>query len=178
MKHKKLVPGVMVTLLPFISHVAYADWATKVEDDVFTSGSKAMMIDIKPELNGVVFDCSKDILKVSYLERDDTTDLPENIPAELVFKVDQNAPVTFNAYTIIRNSNYFGVSSGTTTEERSIKLLLNELKLAHRHVLVGIHYLINDRKYSYTFDISGSTTAVNQFTKACNIDLSGSPQKS
>ncbi|SMG62022.1 hypothetical protein [Cedecea sp. NFIX57] len=177
MKNRKWSYSLLTALLSLVSHAAFAGWSTHVEDDVFTGGQKAMLVDVKSELNGVVFDCSKDHLKVSYIESGDTTDITDGIQAELVFKVDQSKPVKFDALTTTRNNNFFGVKSAENDD--SLKLLLSELKAASHHILVGVHYLQSDQKYSYTFDTIGSAKAVNKFVKACEIDLSGiSPQKS
>lgn len=176
MKNKRLGFGLMAIGLSLVSGYASADWATQVEDDVFSGGHTAMMGGGENELNGVVFDCSKDKLKVTYIERADTSDITEGIDVDLIFKIDQNPPIKFNAQTEIRNNNYFGV---TANDNDSLKVLLSQMKTASHKMLVGIRYPQNDNKSSFTFSAVGSTAAVSKFVKACEIELPAGPaQKS
>ncbi|EHM48877.1 hypothetical protein [Hafnia alvei] len=174
MKNKMLSIGLLGMLLA--SSSAFAEWATKVEDDAFSDSHTAMMFGAETELNGVAFDCSSDGISVSYIEQADTKKVTAGLPVDLVFKVDDNSPIKFKAQTAIRNNNYFGITADTPDE---LKILLAQLKQAKRRVLVGIKSSLNDQKMSFELSSIGSTTAVNKFIKACNIELpTASPKKS
>lgn len=151
-----------------VSSSAFADWATKVEDDAFSDSHNAMMFGAESEMNGIAFDCSKDELSVSYVEQADTKKVTPGVPVDMVFKVDDNSAIRLKAHTTIRNNNYFGITTDTSDE---LKILLAQLKQSKRRLLVGIKSSLNDQKMSFELSAAGSTVAVNKFTKACGIEL-------
>ncbi|EEA1793781.1 hypothetical protein NFS79_004575 [Salmonella enterica] len=164
----KINTGILVLGLMLISGSAFADWGTRVEDDAFSDGHTAMMFGAEIAMRGIAFDCSNDTLSVSYIEQADTKDVVDGIPADLVLKVDKNPSVKLKAQTVARNSDYLGVKADNADE---LKVLLAQLKQAKRQVLVGVRFPDADKKMSFTLNTVGSTTAVNKFIKACNIDL-------
>lgn len=176
MKKKYFSLGVLSIALSITSAAAFADWAVEIEDDVFTGGQKAMLIGAEHELNGVVVDCSKDELKVTYIERSETKNITEGLPVEMIFKVDQSSPIKFDAQTVVRNNDYFGIESD---DSDNLKLFLSQLRNAKQKILIGIRYPHNDSKASFTLSASGSTASVSKLVKACEIELPGNnPQKS
>ncbi|EAT6024883.1 hypothetical protein GZ440_003556 [Salmonella enterica] len=164
----KINTGILVLGLMLMSGSAFAEWDTKVEDDAFSDGHTATMMGAESLLNGVAFDCSSDSLSVSYIEQADSKKVTENIPVDMLFRVDGNEPVKFNGHTVVRNNNYYGIVGNDVD---AIKVLLAQLRQAKRRILVGIKSQENDKKMSFSLNASGSTTAVNKFIKACNIDL-------
>jgi hypothetical protein len=161
----------VAALLSIVSTPALADWATKVEDDIFTGGEKATLAGIEDDDSGIVFDCTKNDLKVNYIERSNASDLTEGIPVELLFKIDQNSPIKLNGQTEIRNSNFFGLSVGGSETSDDLKTLLDQIGNARHKILFGYRYPSDGHKASYTFGTSGSAVAVSKFVKACEIDM-------
>jgi hypothetical protein len=171
---KNRVLSTALSGLLFVSASAFADWATKVEDDAFSDSHNAMMFGAETEMNGVAFDCSKEELSVSYIEQGDTKKVTPGMPVDMVFKVDENSAIKLKAHTTIRNNNYFGITADSSDE---LKLLLAQLKQSKRRLLVGIKSSLNDQKMSFELSATGSTVAVNKFTKACNIELPATTPK-
>jgi hypothetical protein len=168
MSKKKLIISVLAVGLSLVSGYASAEWNTKVDDDVFTGGHTAMLAGGDTALNGVIFDCAKDKLSVTYIERGETKDVTEGVPVNMVFKIDQNPPIKFDAFSEVRNNDFFGIKAENND---AIRLLLNQLRAAKHRVLLGVQSVTNEQKQSYAFSTEGSSGAVNKFIKACEIDL-------
>ncbi|ATF92820.1 Uncharacterised protein [Cedecea neteri] len=169
MKGIKLVSGLTTTLL-LISHVALADWRTKVSDDVFTGGHTGLMLGTETEEKGLILDCTKDSLSLSYFEKDDTGDVTEGLPVDLVLKVGANAPIKFLAQTEARNTTIFAIK---TEQSDLVKIFLSQLKTLKGNILVGIKYQQNNDKITRELKGAGSGVAASRFVQACEIDMSG-----
>lgn len=168
MKSKVSLLSLMVIILSLSSGSAFANWQAEVNDDVFSGGHTSILIGKEDDLNGVVFDCSKGKLEVTYVEQETAIGSREHVSVDLVFKVDQNPPIKLDGHTIMRNSNYFGVIAENGD---AIRLLLSQLKVASHALLVGVKYPQNDLNMSYSFDAGDSAVTVNKFIKACEIAL-------
>lgn len=152
-----------------VSPIAHAQWVTNTEDDLFSGGKKAMMLGEVSSANGaIVFDCTKDKLKAAYVEMDKTTELTSELPMDLVMKVDGNNAVKLDANLSRRNVQSIQIESN---DSDALKTLLKQLKEAKSKVLVGAQTKDGGNQHSFTANVSGSTTAVNSFVKACEITL-------
>lgn len=172
MKKTTIGAAIFAVGLSMVSGSAFAEWGTKVEDDAFSDSQNAIMVGANEQSdNGgaIIFDCSKDKLSVSYLEpMTNPKDVVDDIPFELVFRVDSNAAIKLNGKSAIRNKEYWGIVNNNADE---LKQLLAQLKQSKRRLLVGVRAIINDKKLSFSIGSTGSTNAVNTFVKACGIEL-------
>ena len=152
-------------VMPF----AHADWATRVDDDVFTGGHKAMMLGLLGSTNNVlIFDCSRSVLDIAYVEQDSSTQDIDGLPVDLVVKIDSAPIVKFDAILSRRNSTTIQAKS---EDAASITSVLKALQTAKSKVIVGIQSKAGTNQQSLTGNIYGSTASVNDFTKACEIKL-------
>ena len=124
------------------SPIAHAQWVTNTEDDLFSGGKKAMMLgEVSSDNGAIVFDCTKEKLSAAYVEMDKSTESLSEVPMDLIMKVDQ------------------------------LKTVLKQLQGAKSKVLVGVQTKDGGNQHSMSANVSGSTTAVNSFIKACEISL-------
>ncbi|WP_196010546.1 hypothetical protein [Citrobacter amalonaticus] len=152
-----------------ISPIAHAQWVTNTEDDLFSGGKKAMMIGEVSSANGaIIFDCTKDKLTAAYVEMDKTSESTAEIPMDLIMKVDGNSAVKLNATLSRRNVQTVEIA---TEDADQLKTLLKQLKDAKSKALIGAQTKDGGNQVSFTANVSGSTTAVNSFVAACEIEL-------
>ncbi|EBV5083242.1 TPA: hypothetical protein G8V61_004045 [Salmonella enterica] len=168
MKNQKVKIILLMLALSMASGSAFAEWFTRVQDDAFSDGHTAMMISSQNSMRGITFDCSSETLSVSYIEQTGSRQITEDSPVNMLFRIDGGTPIKFNAHTTIRNSKYLGIIAD---DADGLKTLLAQLRKAKSQVLLGLQSPGDDDKMSFTFNATGSTTAVNKFIKACNIDL-------
>ncbi|RPE03097.1 hypothetical protein BBB56_06785 [Candidatus Pantoea deserta] len=154
----------MATLV--ISCSAQADWAAQVEDDIFSGGKQAMLLGTIADANGVTFDCTHDTLSMAYIEKGSLSS-ESSVPVTMIVKVDNNAPVRFEGAFSKRNEEYLQAS----TSVGDIKKVLSQLKQAKSKMLVGLSFDAVNKKMSFTADVEGSTKAVNEFAKACELNI-------
>lgn len=62
------------------------------------AGHTTVLISAEDGLNSVVFDCSKNKLKVTFAEQSSIKNSDKVVPVELVFKVEQRNSMTFDAH--------------------------------------------------------------------------------
>lgn len=149
--------------------VAYADWATKTDDDVFSGGKSAMMLgELSSIMSNAVFDCSENKLTFSLVEEDNNSKLDEPTPVDLFVKIDGDEVIKLNALLMRRNSRFIGAES---SDKNNIINLLNQLQSAKKKFIVGIQGKGGESKQSYSGDVINSTNAVSNFVKACKISL-------
>lgn len=165
---KKIKIGAVGMLLISLSPLAHAEWLTKVDDDIFTGGHTAMLLGTDSGDNGIILDCTKDSLLLSYVEHGDTKNVTEGLPVDLLLKVGDAKPLKFAASTGVRNNDTFALKANDADLIRSF---LAQLRVSNGKILVGIHYPQNDAKITSTFTSTGSTAAVGKFIKACEINL-------
>lgn len=151
------------------SPIAHAQWVTNTEDDLFSGGKKAMMLGEVSSVNSaIIFDCTQDKLTVAYVEMDKSTESLSEIPMDLIMKIDNNAAVKLDATLSRRNVQSIQIESDASEQLRT---LLKQIQAAKSKVLVGVQTKDGGNQHSITANVSGSTTAVNSFVKACEITL-------
>lgn len=173
MKKKLLLSAVGLFSLA-VSSMANAEWLTKVGDDVFTGAHTAILLGVGDGGIGsdILLECAKDHITLSYVEPRDTKKVTEGLPADLLIKTGNNVPVKFSAVTAVRNESTFALE---TKDTEQIKHVLSQLRSEKGEVLVGMHYPMNDFKFSFSVSAVGASHAVGRFISACNIEL---PDKS
>lgn len=152
----------------FASFSASAQWVTSTEDDVFSGGQKATMFVSVNDYNGdqaFVFDCTKDELSFSYIEK--SPDLGQlKIPVKMVVKIDSGAIINIDGETAQRNSEY---SEITSSDRESILKIMQEASKAKSKIIVGLSVPEIDVKQSYSANVVGSKKAIDKFMAACEI---------
>lgn len=152
-----------------ITSTAYARWVTNTDDDLFSGGKQAMMLgEVSSQNSAIIFDCTKQSLKVSYVEMDKTSEVTSDIPMDLILKVDANSPVKLDATLSRRNVQSIQISSN---DDEQIKTLLKQIKDAKSKILIGFQTKDGGNQISLSGNASGSTVAVNSFVNACEITL-------
>jgi len=163
---KKILIAGLVVAISISSFTARAEWIAKVEDDLFSGGKQAMLAGSISPMAGIVFDCTKDSLSMAYIEKG-----PFNaqgpIPVTMIVKIDGNEPVKFEGAFTKRNDEYIQAS----TNQEGIDQVLGQLKQAKSKMLVGLNVESINKKMSFSADVVGSTSAVNDFAKACEIKM-------
>lgn len=167
--NKRILLKCSLLLTTLVMPLAHADWATRVDDDVFTGGHKAMMLGLLGSTNNaLVFDCSKNVLDIAYVEQDSSTQDIDGLPMDLVVKIDAAPVVKFDATLSRRNSTTIQAKS---EDEGAITEVLKSLQTAKSKIIVGVQSKAGTNQQSLTGNIYGSTTSVNDFIKACEIKL-------
>lgn len=152
-----------------LSPIAHAQWITNTEDDLFSGGKKAMMLgSLTSSTGAIIFDCTKEKLTAAYVEEDKSSDEVPNLPMDLIIKVDENAATKLDASLSRRNAQSVQIKSD---DSEKITQLLKQLQDAKSKVLVGMQTKDGGNQSSFSANVSGSTAAVNNFTKACEITL-------
>ncbi|WP_334677549.1 hypothetical protein [Klebsiella pneumoniae] len=168
MKKVRLINAALAAVL-LTSFASHAQWLTKVDDDLFTGGKKALMIgDLSSSNSGLIFDCTKNKLSVAYVETDKSSDSVPAIAMDLIIKVDGNPANKLEASLSRRNAQAIEVS---TDDAEKITAVLKQLQNAKSKVLVGIQTQDGGNQSSFSGNASGSTAATNSFIKACEISL-------
>lgn len=154
-------------LYPF---VASAIWTTSTEDDIFTGGKKATTVASIGDSygdNAIIFECTKNNLKFSYIERASDPSKAEGAAVDLIVKIDSGDVKRMNGIVSPRNSNYVQV---TADDRDTIIQILKESAKAKSKMVVG---LSNESigQSSFTVNAVGSSKAVSQFVTACEIPI-------
>lgn len=150
-----------------LSGAVNADWYASIEDDIFSGGKKAMLLGGVGPGHSLAFDCAEGELTAALLEEGAWTQSDSPLEATLLIKVDDNAPVQFNAGYGERNPKYRQVIS----HDRDTTLkALKEIQAAQDKILVGIKFVAMDSKWSGTAPVTGSTREVGRFLEACKLN--------
>ncbi|WP_153011149.1 hypothetical protein [Pseudomonas oryzihabitans] len=150
--------------IPFI---AEASWTTVVRDDLFSDGKSAMLYGEVDRSHSLVFDCDSEELKMSLLEVGTWHEGMTGTVGKFVVKVDDLEKRVYDVSFYKRNEQQVAVG----TSDEAIKNTLREIKAAKSKVLVGLAIPAIDSRWNSSADAIGSTTSVEKFTKACNIQL-------
>nr|ELR5039325.1 hypothetical protein [Providencia stuartii]ELR5082446.1 hypothetical protein [Providencia stuartii] len=151
----------------FASYSVNAAWITNVEESIFGDNKANMIGEIKNSKAAIVFQCDKDNLRISYVELGSDKKINPT-PVTLLMKIDDGNVIDFQAVLGRKNSE---AVAATADDKEKIILLLQQLKIAKKKFLAGISVDDSDFKQSFSGNVSGSTTAVNKFITACNINL-------
>ncbi|OWF84500.1 hypothetical protein B4907_07685 [Yersinia kristensenii] len=151
-----------------LSPLAYAQWGTVVDDDLFTGVKSYLAGDLRGNSSALLFDCTSNTLSISYIEKHTQKESDSVIPLNLIVKVDADEAQKMNAQSGMRNSNYMGI---TSDDKEKIIPILKSLQQAKNKFLVGVETKDGGHQYSNSGVVAGSTKAVDQFIKACGITL-------
>ena len=160
MKRLFLIP---LLIIPLLSNAA---WNTKVEDNIFDEKSALLIGEIRGVQSFMIFECKGDDLYLSHVEESNSTETKVR-PVTLLFKVDDNKPIEFNAIFKRRNPNYV---EAVTKDTDSIMNALHQLKSAKSKYMTGITVKGTDFRVSFTGDVYRSTISANSFMSACKIN--------
>lgn len=163
MKKKVLI----ALLIGNIIGMAQAQWNTTIKDDLF-AGKKAIMIGKLNNDSVLYFECQRDQLPtLAFLlpEKDAPRDL--NIPVDLVIKVDDKDIIQGDG-TIQRRNDYY---IHTYADNIDLFHTLKDIRDAQQKILVGYQIKGTNANDSFSGNVRGSTASVNQFIKACNLNL-------
>lgn len=145
---------------------AYAEWETKTEDDLFNGGKSAMMIATLNSQAAVAFDCTKESLKMAYLEADKNPSVSD-VQVNMIVKIDSNEVLKFSAKPRVRNNQAIEIY----TDQDDVLKVLSQLRDAKSKFQLGLAIPGTDKKSSFSMGVTGSTGAVNSFIGACEIKL-------
>lgn len=155
-------------LIGNIIGVAQAQWNTTIEDDLF-AGKKAIMIGNMNKGSALYFECQQNQLPtLAFLlpEKDAPRDV--NIPVELVIKVDNRDVIRGDGIIQRRNDHYVH----TYADNLDLFQVLKDIRDAQQKILVGYQIKGTNANDSFSGSVRKSTASVNQFIKACNLNLS------
>ena len=159
----------LVSLIIF-SGVAFAQWTTSSEDDIFTGGKKATMVvslGNYNDSNALIFDCTKNDLTFAYVERSNEPEKATNIPVDMIVKIDSGEIKKMQSGFEQRNDKY--IQAGVSDKD-VITQILKEASKAKSKMIVGLSSDVIGQ-HSVTASVSGSSKAVTQFAAACEISL-------
>lgn len=161
--------GILLPIfIVFVSFSASARWVTSSDDDVFSGGQKATMFVSLNEYNSeqaFVFDCTKDDLSFSYIEKSPNLGKVK-ILVKMIVKIDSGAIINIDGETSQRNSEY---SEITASDRESILKIMQEASKATSKMIVGLSVPEIDVKQSYSANVAGSKKAIDKFMAACEI---------
>lgn len=146
---------------------ANAEWYASIEDDIFSGGKKAIVLgDVGPG-HSLAFDCAEGELTAALLEEGAWSETDSPLSAVLLIKVDDNAPIQFDARYGERNAKYKQIIS--LDRDTTLKAL-KEIQAAQHKILVGVKFVAIDSKWSGTAPVTGSTREVGRFLEACKLN--------
>jgi hypothetical protein len=146
-----------------------AEWSTKVDEDVFSGKNTAIMMGGVLGSLSVYLSCDADRnTKAALIFKSGKDGIAEGIKGEIVFKVDDQETLRFDAESYQHNDNYGGFAADLEGEQA--QALLTEIKTAKKRILTGLQVPSVDLKQSETLGASGSTTAATSFIKTCEIE--------
>jgi hypothetical protein len=166
MKSTVFLAVASVAILTSSATAFSSDWLTKVDEDVFSGKSTAVMIGSGTQLN-VYLSCDgerKNSLAVIFKAEEG---IVEEVDGELVVKTDDAEPHRYAVKSYNHNDSYGGFLAELTPEEAS--KLVASIKGAKRRVVAGLQVTAFDMKVSNTLATIGSTRAAEQFAKACEL---------
>ncbi|WP_340611906.1 hypothetical protein [Xenorhabdus bharatensis] len=156
-------------VLFLVPSIANAMWFTQSDENIFNEKKAFMIGQLFNSSSAIAFDCEDGELSISYLEDDKITeDEISGTPMNLIFKVDSNPIVKFNAVMERRNKDTMAV---TSSEKSEIIKILSQLRNAKSNFMFGITNPNIDMKHSGKGDIKNSTKAVNKFISDCGIKV-------
>lgn len=156
----------MIIIFMMIPAISTAAWVTSTEDSIFDEKSATMLGQLS-QGSAVMLECKGDDLYIYYIEEDRNTDT-ENLKSNvtLLFKIDDNKPIEFNAKISRRNNDFVQAASD---ESAGILNVLDELRKAKKRFMVGLTIKGTDYRMSWSGDVYNSTAATNKFIKDCDI---------
>ncbi len=161
---------IIIACLALSPVVAFAQWSTSTEDDIFTGGKKATMVATLGDYNdsnALIFDCTKNDLSFAYVERSNEPEKATNIPVDMIVKIDSGEIKKMQSGFEQRNDKY--IQAGVSDKD-VITQILKEASKAKSKMIVGLSSDVIGQ-HSVTASVSGSSKAVNQFAAACEISL-------
>lgn len=151
--------------LLMVSFASSAMWLTKIEDSIFDEKTALLLGEVNNGTSFIIIECKGDDLYFSFVERANTADF-KPYPVTLLFKIDGNPTLEFNATTSQRNVDHIQATSQDVTNILSV---IDELRTAKNKFMVGLTVKGTDYRASFTGDVYRSTAEVNKFIKACDI---------
>ncbi|WP_369788807.1 hypothetical protein [Rouxiella sp. WC2420] len=165
----KLKVAIALSAMIFPTFV-FAQWVTKTDDDIFTGGKKATMIATIGEdsdSSALIFDCTKNNLVFSYIEKSSDPDKVSNIPVDMFVKVDSGDIIKTKSAFSQRNDQYIQAS---ISDIDLVTEILKESSKAKSKIIIGISNDIIGQN-SVSASMAGSGKAVGQFVSACEINI-------
>ncbi len=156
----------LLALLLTVPLISNAAWFTKVEDSIFDEKNALLMGEIHNTQSFMIFECKGSDLYLSYVEKNNDSDI-KPYPVTLLFKVDNNIPIEFNAKFQVRNPNYM---EAVTKDNEKILEAINQLKSAKSKYMSGLTVKGTDFRVSFSGDVNRSTLSANAFIKACGLN--------
>lgn len=160
----------LVVLLAFVTGAAHAQWATSVDDDIFSGGKKATMVASIGDYNdssALIFDCTKNELSFAYIERSNQPEKASHLPVDMFVKIDSGEIKKMKSSFEERNDKY--IQAGVDDKD-VITQILKEAVKAKSKMIVGISSDVIGQ-HSVSANVAGSSKAVTQFATACEIKL-------
>ncbi len=167
MKSFRTLAITSVTMMMTVTDGWSAEWTTKVDEDVFSGKSTAVMIGGVGAQLSLYMACDgdrKNTLAVIFQAKDG---IIEGVGGELVLKADDLEAVRFSVESYNHNDSYGGFIVDLTAEEAG--KLVQSIKSAKRRVVAGLQVPAMDIKASNTLATSGSTKSADLFGKACEL---------
>ncbi|WP_193830326.1 hypothetical protein [Morganella morganii] len=165
---KKLLLCFMVL---FMSCSASAAWESNAQDNIFGERDALLIGQLNVSSGVSLFRCSGDELSFSYVEFMKEPNFKDR-PADLLFKVDGNNVIKFDAIFRVKNDK---AAEAVSYDEEQIVKALKELKSATGKYLIGVNIKGSSPEYDYKVshpgNVARSTAEVNKFAKACDIKL-------
>ncbi|MNB69207.1 hypothetical protein D3C81_157350 [compost metagenome] len=154
-----------------IAHLpcAQASWKTTTEEDIFTSGKKAMMTgEIANSHQYLIFDCTKSKLSLSHVEIDPATVISTPLPYKALVKTNDNSLITFDTVLSRRNASEIQLTSKETDK---IKTLLKQLSSqpSTSDFLVSVIDKNGNQVSSGSGSVSFAKKAIKKFMATCDI---------
>jgi hypothetical protein len=167
MKSTLFLAVASLAILTSAATASSAEWLTKVDEDVFSGKSTAVMIGGSGAQLNVYLSCDgdrKNSLAVIFKAEEGVV---EDVDGELVLKADDAEPLRYAVRSYNHNDSYGGFLVELQPEEAS--KLVAIIKGAKKRVVAGLQVTALDIKASNTLATTGSTKAAEQFAKACEL---------
>lgn len=164
------LPAIVLAAALLCAGPAGAQWDTKVDDDIFSGGKKALLLGFITSDSFLVADCdSSGELSFAYAQVGDWEEAMTLGNFRLLVKVDDNPVIEVAGKAEQRNNRSYQI---TSSDDAASLEIVRQIGVARRSILVGVEEPSFGMKYSATAKAAGSTSAVKRFLGACSIPVS------
>lgn len=158
-----------ITLLSsLIPSITYAQWIA-----IEANNGNQVLYGTNSHDQGLALVCTDGDLTIKYLEPDNSTPVTDGkeFPGSLTISSDGDNLTTRNAVFYARHTlEHAGLISGIKNMPATVRKVLRGLRDSNKQIIVSANYY-DGRSNPIKLSPKGSTSAVNSFAEACNIDI-------
>lgn len=165
---KSILPVAAALGLLLATTPAFAQWATTVEEDLFSDGGSATMIGLISMNASIYATCDAESMSIAYIEAaSDAGELSAPVEVgEIVIKGDNGSRHASKTSIYRHNNTYVGFSFD---DSEGVLAVIRDIGKASSKISVGLDLILSDKPMTVSASAQGSSKAVKQFLEACGV---------